>query len=251
MARKVKKIVVGNWKMNPTTLSEAQKIISSVKRGAKNMTKTQVVICPPTVFAGKFGSFPSGQFFLGAQNVFYETLGSYTGETSAPELSEMKISHVILGHSERRKMGETDEVVNRKVKAAVTAGLSAIICVGELERDQHGDYLEFIKNQVTMAMREVNNKFLNKIIIAYEPVWLIGAKEAMSPQDVQETTLYIKKILRELYGPLGDDVRVIYGASVAPESAKDIMHGGFVDGLLVGRDSLDPKKFVEIIRVVN
>lgn len=249
--KKVKKLVVGNWKMNPTSLAEAKKLAADVKKGSKSSSKTQIVICPPVIFSPRMQNIPSVSLCLGAQDAFYETSGPHTGEISVSQMSEFKISHVVVGHSERRKMGESDEIINKKVKAVVGEGMTAIVCVGENERDNDGKYLEIIRNQIVLALNDVNRKLLDHVVVAYEPVWLIGGRKAMAPQDAQETVLYVRRVLREMFGALSGSIRIIYGASVAPDSAGLIVHGGFIQGLLVGRDSLDAKKFLEIIKAVD
>lgn len=251
MAKKQKKLIVGNWKMNPVSITEAKSLAVGVKRSMKNVKKTNVVLCPPFVYLSLLSSIPTNTLFLGAQNAHAEEFGSFTGEVSFNSLSQFKVSFVIIGHSERRKMGETDEIVNQKVRSVVTDGMAAIICVGESTRDHNGDYLGFIKNQILSALKDVPKKLLNHVVVAYEPIWAIGAKEAMTPRDLHEMSIYIKKVLKDYAGTLADDIRILYGGSVDRVNADSLVRDGNVSGLLIGRQSLKAKDFVEIIKLID
>lgn len=249
--KKPKKLVVGNWKTNPMTLAEARALVNGVKRTMKTIKKTQAVFCPPFVYLSSLSGAVSANTFLGAQNAFPEPFGSYTGEVSFAQLPQFGVTHVIIGHSERRVRGETDEMINKKVKAVTSEGMTAIVCVGESTRDTQGDYFSFIRTQLMAALREVNKKAVTNIVVAYEPVWAIGAATAMTPQDLHEMSIYIKKVLREVFGVLADDIAILYGGAVTAENAADIVRDGFVQGLLVGRESLKVPNFSDIIRAVE
>lgn len=237
--------------MNPESLAEAKKIATDIKRGTRAVRKTQIVLCPPYIYLSSLAHFPTTALFLGAQNAFHEPLGSFTGEVSFSQLNQFKVSHVILGHSERRARGETNEMVNKKLRAVVGDGMTAVLCVGESVRDTHGEYLSFIRSQVIECLRDVSKKSLDHIVIAYEPIWAIGGRDALNPQDVQEMSIFIKKTLREVFGPLGDVIRILYGGAVNEDNALEIVRDGFVHGLLIGRESLKPKSFLEIIKAVD
>ena len=249
--KKAKKLVVGNWKMNPLDLDDAKRLASGVKRAMKTVRKTNVVLCPPFVYLSPLVKIPSGALSLGVQNVNHEMLGSFTGEVSYAQVSEFKVDYVIVGHSERRKMGEDDELINKKVRSTVSSGMNAIVCVGESVRDHNGEYFTFIKDQITKALKDVSKKSISQVVIAYEPVWAIGAREAMNARDLMEMSIYIKKVLKDLYGILADSVRVIYGGSVDKTNAGDLVKDGNVSGLLVGRQSLDLNDFIKIIKSVD
>ncbi len=249
--KKQKKLIVGNWKMNPTMLDEAKEIVSGLKKGIKDIKKTQIVLCPPFIYLQQFSSNLKAPLFLGAQNANHEMLGSFTGEVSYAELSDMDVKFVILGHSERRKAGETDEVINKKVKSVVNSKMTAILCIGESSRDEHGDFYAVIKHQIHTDLKDVSKKVLDNVVIAYEPVWAIGAKEAMSPVDLHEMTIYIKKVLHDMFGDLSSGIRVIYGGSVNKFNTELLIKEGNVSGLLVGRESLRPADFIETIKIVE
>lgn len=249
--KKPKKLVVGNWKMNPVSLEEARKIASGVKRSMKNIKRTDVVLCPPFVYLSPLSNISKGSLFLGAQNAHSETTGPFTGEVGHMELPQFKVKFVIVGHSERRKMGETDEVINKKVQSVVSLGMTAVVCVGEESRDANGDYLDVIKQQIQKALKDVPKKSFGNIVIAYEPIWAIGAKSAMTPIELHEMSIFIKKVLKDTYSIMGEGVRVIYGGSVDRINAESLVKDGNVSGLLVGRQSLEPKDFIEIIKLVD
>ncbi len=249
--KKQKKLIVGNWKMNPVEVEDAKDIVSAVKRSAAKLKKAQVVVCPPFVYTSLFTKSKGTNFFLGAQNANSETSGSYTGEVSFSMLYQLGVRFVIVGHSERRKMGETDEVVNNKVKSVVNGGMTAIVCIGESNRDHNGDYLELIRKQIHIALTDVPKKLLPQVVIAYEPVWAIGATSAMSPRDLHEMYIYIKKVLNDMFSIASDDVRILYGGSVDSVNAEELMKEGNVSGFLIGRQSLAPKDFIEIMKLVD
>ena len=249
--KKQKKLVVGNWKMNPQDLDEAKEIASSVKRAMKGVKKTDVVLCPPFVYISALSSVSTGSLYLGAQNANSETVGSFTGEVSYSELYQFGVRFVIVGHSERRKMGESDELVNKKVKAVVGGGMKAIVCVGESERDQNGDFYSLVKHQIVSALKDISKKSADRIVIAYEPIWAVGAKEAMTPAGLHEMSIFIRKVLSDLYGPFSDDIKVLYGGDADVFNSEKLVRDGNVSGLLIGRESLRSKDFIEIIKSVD
>ncbi len=249
--KKPKKLIVGNWKMNPVSLEEARKIAGSVKRAMKKVKRTDVVLCPPFVYLAPLSTTAKGSLYLGAQNAHSETTGPFTGEVGHMELPQFKVKFVIVGHSERRKMGETDDIVNKKVQSIVSLGMTAVICVGEAVRDANGEYLDFIKEQVQKALKDVPKKSFGNIVIAYEPLWAIGAKQAITPIELHEMSIFIKKVLKDTYSIVGEGVRVLYGGSVDRVNAGSLVKEGNVSGLLVGRQSLEPKDFTEIINLVD
>ena len=247
---KKKYIIAGNWKMNPQTLEEAKRIATQVKKVAIKTKKIETVACPPFVYSNLI-KVDDG-FSLGAQDVYFEQAGSFTGEVSAEMLKSIGAKYVIVGHAERRKMGDTDEVVAQKLNAAVGAGIQPILCVGEKERDQNGDYLGVLKNQIVTSLGKLARKDVKQLVVAYEPLWAIGATSAMTPADVHETALFIKKVLSDTYGQeYALQVKILYGGSVTFKNAKDIVALGQVDGLLVGRESVNPEGFNLILKEID
>ncbi len=250
---KRKKLVVGNWKMNPQSIEEARKIFKGIKRIVGNVKNVDVVVCPPFTHIQVL-SKASGNVFVGAQDVFWEENGSFTGEVSVQMLTDIGCSYVIVGHSERRAMGETNEMVSKKVESALGKGLKVVLCVGEKERDPNGEYLEFLKNQIKESLSLTQKRFLPNVVVAYEPIWAIGKNysNAMNGNSMQEISIFIKKTLADLYGKdESEKTLILYGGSVAPINAEELITYGQVDGFLVGRQSLEAGSFGDIIKIVS
>ncbi len=248
---KTKKIIIGNWKMNPARVEDAEKLLSSVAKGMPSLKKTEVVVCPPFLYLEKLKKI-SKKISLGAQDVFWENEGAFTGEVSGVMLDNIAVKCVIVGHSERRALGETNEVINRKIKGSLGAGLVPILCVGESTRDESHSYFNFVKTQIEECLDGVKKASISKVIIAYEPVWAISStvdRHDATPVDCREMVIFIRKILSDKFGPEASSVRIIYGGSVNEKDAGDFLKDGAVEGLLVGRASLDPVKFTEIIKI--
>ncbi len=250
MARTKRKfIIVGNWKMNPDTLEDAKKLRSAFEKKAKKSPNVTVVLCPPASFLPEISKSITA-LHIGAQDVDSRPRGAFTGSISARQVHEAGAEYTIIGHSERRAAGDTNEVVAQKVGQALEAGLRVIICVGEKERDTQGKYLRDIREQIAAFMVSMDKSKLRWITIAYEPVWAIGKSYnvALSPADIHEMCIYIKKTVAETAGKdLALKTHVLYGGSVDFENAKKILADGAVDGLLVGRQSLDVENFSNII----
>lgn len=237
--------------MNVAIVPEAKKIVSQVKKKTTKLRNVEIVFCPPFIYLQALAGMVKGKWKLGAQNVFGEESGSYTGEVSGVQLRQFGVSYIILGHSERRNMGETDEMVNKKIISVLRARMVPVVCIGESVRNDHGEHLEFIKNQISKTFAGISKGSISDVVIAYEPIWAIGAKEAMVPRDIHEMTIYIKKCLREMFGLYASGVQVLYGGAVNPRNTSEIIRDGFVDGLLVGRDSIEAENFIEIIKEVD
>lgn len=239
--------------MNPGSLLEAKDIVAKVKRGAKGFSKTKVVLCPPSLYLSEVQkSLKDTRLAVGVQNIFTEESGSYTGEVSAKQAASCGTTYAIVGHSERRQMGETDAMVSKKAILAIRTGLVAIVCVGEAERDTHGKYLAFLKEQIAQSLSSLSMSELKKLVIAYEPIWEIGAVTAMSAGQIHETGIYIRKVLSDIYDPaIASKIPVLYGGSVNTGNCQAILSEGEVDGLLIGRESLVPADFIAITKIAN
>lgn len=247
----MKKLIVGNWKMYPIRAKDAHERFLAIRKTALKLRNVQTVVCPPFVYLGSLSKVAKGhRCTLGAQNAWTEPEGAYTGEVSPLMLKSLDIGHVIIGHSERRALGETDELVRKKILSVIRAGLTAIVCVGERERDPDGNYLKLIGAQVTSAFQGISKKELGNMVIAYEPIWAIGknALRAASPDDALEVSILIRKTLSELYGQVGFGIPLLYGGSVDALNAKDFLMKSQVQGLLVGRASLDPEVFGAVLQ---
>lgn len=248
-------IVAANWKTNPDTLARAKKILDPLKRLAPKLVNVSLAIYPPVPFIAPLKASYSGKkIIFGAQDASTEASGSHTGEVSLSMLASVGATSVIVGHSERRAKGETNEVVQQKLKAVLQSSLSVILCIGERERDNGGKYLEFLQEELQTALRGVDAKSLRKVTIAYEPVFAIGksAADALSPHGIHETVLFIRRILSELYDrDSAFKVPILYGGSVEASNAGSILHGGEVQGFLVGHASLVTEEFKEILLTAN
>lgn len=249
-----KKLIVGNWKMNPLTIKEAKKIFNNFKKQKHQTKNITTVFCPPSLFLQELKkSYTGSKIFFGAQNTFWEKEGSRTGEISPDMIKEAGVNFVIIGHSERRALGENNEMVAQKVKTALKIGLHVILCIGEPERDEHGNHLRFIDEELRESLRGVGRQLVKKLNIAYEPIWAIGkGNNAMSPEDLHRMSLYVRKKLFGIYGrKIAGEIPILYGGSVNSDNAKDIVYDGDVQGLLIGRASLNPYEFSKIIDSVS
>jgi len=245
----VKKIIISNWKMNHMTQKESDKIFSQTFAFAKNNKKSILVVCPPFVFLSGF-KFKSNKIFLGAQDVSAFLDGAHTGEVSVKMLTDKKVSYVIVGHSEKRSSGDTNESVNQKIILSLKNKMNVVLCVGEKERDHNGFYLSFIKKQLHECLAAVSKSQIKSIVIAYEPIWAIGADASRTAEvsEFVEMSIFIKKIISDMYDvKTAHDISILYGGSVHPENALSFLKEGGAAGLLVGRDSLNIKKFSKII----
>ncbi len=253
--RKKKKryIVVANWKMNPATLLEAKKIFKETVKIAQNLSKTILFVAPPSLFLSHL-STTSKKVHIASQGGFLEETGQYTGGVSMFMAKNAGAKSVILGHSEERFRGETNESVSKKINAALLLGMKPIVCIGELTRDTNGDYLRFLETQIHQTFARLSPMQVMETVVAYEPVWAIGtaSKGAMDPRDLHETILYIRKIFRAKFGAdVGESIVILYGGSVDEGNASSLIEQGMVQGFLVGRTSLDHKKFVQVLRAVD
>jgi triosephosphate isomerase len=250
-----KKIIVANWKMNPETLEKAKYIFGAAKRMMRDMEHTNVIVCPPNLYVLPLAGKNPENFSVGVQNIFYELKEThFTGEVSARMAREAGAEYAIIGHSERRAFGETDEIVNKKVVAALKNKLSVILCVGERERDANGQFLPFIQSELQGALKDLPVQALKKIMIAYEPVWAIGKseEEAMSPEDFHQMSIFIRKVLSDMFGQReAASVPILYGGSVGPHNAADFITKGMAQGLLVGHESLYPEDFQQVVEIVD
>lgn len=248
MARQ--KFVCGNWKMHKT-VAEAAALVQELAAGLAGDARVQVAVAPTfTALAAAGAALKGTPIELAAQDVHWEVQGAFTGEVSAPMLADVGCRHVIVGHSERRQFfGETDETVRKKVGAVLAAGLSPIVCVGELLAEREaGRTLEVVGRQVRGGLAGLGAEQLARVTVAYEPVWAIGTGKTATTAQAQEVHAAIRAILRELGGAVADDIRIQYGGSVKPENAAELMSQPDVDGALVGGASLKAKDFLAIVK---
>jgi triosephosphate isomerase len=250
-----KKIVAANWKMNMTQ-AESERFVESLLLDLGDIREVEVIIIPPFTAIAKVTQLleKAQNIKVGAQNMHWQPNGPFTGEISAALLRDLFVHYVVLGHSERRTLfGETDEIVNRKVRAALEATLRPIVCVGEtlVQRDK-GHVEKILSNQLKGSLDGFGEKELQEIVIAYEPVWAIGTGRVATPAQAQEVHAFIRETLAKLSDQaIADKVRIQYGGSVKPENARELMTQPDIDGALVGGASLDPRSFAEIVKAAR
>jgi len=244
-------LIAGNWKMNKTP-AEARELILALKEKFKKINTAKIVICPPfTSLASVQSTLNGSNISLGAQNVHWENEGAFTGEVSPRMLLTMGCQYVIIGHSERRTFfQETDEMVNMKLKAALKESLAPIVCIGETWQEREAVKTEeVIERQLKAALKGVPLEDVEKVVIAYEPVWAIGTGKNATPKQANEIHAFIREKLASMYNKdTAQKMYIIYGGSVTPESADDLIEMPEINGFLVGGASLDPEAFEKIVR---
>ncbi len=245
-------IIAANWKMNKLS-HEARELAREVVEGTRELRSLDIVLIPPfTALAAVRPLLNGTHLSLGAQDCFWEVGGAFTGEVSPPMLVDSGCCFVLVGHSERRGlMGETDQMINRKLKAALASGLKAILCIGErLEEMDSGKTLEVLKHQLTLALGGLEVQALSDLVIAYEPVWAIGTGRAASAEQAEEAHSFIRGLIGERYGrERAENLRIQYGGSVTPENIASFISQPDVDGALVGGASLKASVFVDLLRI--
>ena len=245
-----KKLIAGNWKMNKTT-SDAVALVQETVTLIGKQTDVDVVVCPPfTALESVAKAIDGSALKLGAQNMHFEASGAFTGEISAPMLRAFFATHVILGHSERRTyFGENDELINKKVLAALRNQLRPILCVGEsLAEREGGSTLKVVQTQTERCLEGVSKDQAPTVIIAYEPVWAIGTGKVATTAQAQEVHAFIRGLLTKLFGePAAQKVRILYGGSMKPANAPELLAQKDIDGGLIGGASLEVRSFVDLV----
>jgi triosephosphate isomerase len=245
-----KKIIAGNWKMNKTS-ADGVALVTEIVAAVGKQSDVEVVVCPPFTAVEAVGKALEGSDVkLGAQNMHFEASGAFTGEVSAPMLRAIFATHVILGHSERRSyFGETDEIVNKKLLAALKNQLKPIFCVGEtLAEREGGDTLKVVQRQVERGLEGVNKEQAAGIVVAYEPVWAIGTGKVATTEQAQEVHAFIRGLLVKLFGEaVAQKVRILYGGSMKPSNAPELLAQKDIDGGLIGGAALEARSFLELV----
>ena len=253
----MKKIIIGNWKLNLDHL-EAIQLLQKINYSLPESIEDNIEI----VLSPSFTSIRSLQTVissdklkikLSSQNVSQYSSGAYTGEISAAQLKKLEIEYAIVGHSERRTLfNEVDSVVNDKINRLIDSDIVPIFCFGEsIDERKSGTYLNFIENQINEGLKGLRKDKVNKLVVAYEPIWAIGTGEVASLENIVEVLNYVKNIIKKKPFFNEDNIKFIYGGSVSPDNAEDILNSKIVDGALVGGASLDASKFIEIIKAVE
>ncbi|MDD5618470.1 MAG: triose-phosphate isomerase [Candidatus Omnitrophica bacterium] len=247
----MKNLIVANWKMNPGTVKDAENLFDSLKKEIKEVKEVEAVVCPPFVYLSGLKS-KADNVKIGGQNCFWEEKGAYTGEVSFLMLKDLGCSYVIVGHSERRKyFSETNETVNKKIKAVLKTGLNPIFCIGETQEERSAGKTEAIlKQQIISGLGGIkDNEVSNGLAIAYEPVWAIGTGNPCDTAEAKKVKDFILGLISEVYGEaVSKKIRILYGGSVNGKNARSYIKEAELQGLLVGGASLDAEEFAEIVR---
>ncbi len=243
-------ILAGNWKMYKNT-QEAKSLVEGLSQRLGKLSDREVVVCPPfTSLAIAAESIKGSSLKLGAQNMYWEDKGAFTGEIAPGMLKDTGCTYVIIGHSERRQyFGETDATVNKKMKKAFQAGLLPIVCIGETlaERESNKTF-QVLERQIRDGASGLSAEEAKKLVVAYEPVWAIGTGKTATPQQAEEAHKFIRQKLAEIYAPaIAEEIRILYGGSVKPENSKELMGQADIDGALVGGASLEAESFSKIV----
>lgn len=245
-----KKIIAGNWKLN-NDINESQKLVSGIISGLGSDDRCEVILCPSFTSLSEVNSLiKNTRIKLGAQNMFYEDSGAFTGEISASMLKSVGCEYVILGHSERRTIfGETDETINMKIRKAINSGLKVIFCIGEtLSQRENGTTNDIVKSQILKGLNGITKEEMKSIIIAYEPIWAIGTGRTATPAQAQEVHAFIRELILEMYSEkVADELVIQYGGSVKPDNARELLSQTDIDGALVGGACLKADSFLRII----
>ena len=245
-----KPILVANWKNHPGSLNEARTLLKQLSRNSKLYKKLAFFIAPPFTYfesvSERLGNFGK----LASQNISSLPPGTYTGQITSDILKSFGVKLAIIGHSERRRFGETSEHIAKKVKVALRSGMAALVCVGEISRDRDGEHFEFLREELKGSLAGLNRKTdVSKLAVAYEPVWAIGkrATDAIEPADLKQSVIFIRKVLTDMFGrPAAERVPILYGGSVEPANAGILFSETSIRGFLVGHASLNAKTFKEI-----
>lgn len=250
----MKKILIANWKANPSTLHEAAELARKIELAASAHRNVEVVVAPPFPYLATVASVLK-RAKLGSQDAFWEDAGPYTGEVSWRQLKSLKVGHVIVGHSERRIfLGETDEMINQKIRALLEHGLAPVLCVGERERIER-EMSEAVAHQIGAALAGVKKNLIKNLMIAYEPVWAISTMPGSRPDtpgNAFQANVYIRKIVSGLFGRItGERVRIIYGGSVNAQNVSSFLTDAHMQGALVGSASLDAENFACILKAAS
>ncbi|MFW5802536.1 MAG: triose-phosphate isomerase [Verrucomicrobiota bacterium] len=246
-------LIAGNWKMNKTP-KEAAQLAKELRDAVPADSSVEVLACPPfTSIQAVQETLQGSAIAVGAQNVHWAESGAFTGEISAPMLAEMGVKHVIIGHSERRQyFGETDATVNQRLKAALEAGLVPLVCIGEtLDQRDAGQVESVIRDQVTEDFADVTAEQMATTVVAYEPVWAIGTGRTATPEQAQEVHALIRQLLRNAFGEVAEAVRILYGGSMKPDNAAELLACGDIDGGLIGGASLKADDFAAIVKAAT
>jgi triosephosphate isomerase len=244
-------ILVCNWKTNPATFAEARKLFDATSKAANEQRTISVVVAPPALYLRDLARGYRGKISFASQGARAEDSGAFTSELSLAQCKDSRASYAIVGHAERRAKGETNEETSAQIQRALALGLSPILCVGERARTADGQHYAFVKEQLRSAVAGLKPTQIKKCVIAYEPVWAIGAAKPMTPRDMHEMSIFIRKVLVDMLGTVAMDIRILYGGAIDVTSAPSMMKEGDVHGLLIGRASAETHSISQLIHTIG
>ena len=247
----MKVLVVANWKMNPGTAREAKQLFDATKKSAEK-SKATLVVAPPAIFLRELSSSYRGKkIAFASQDAAAATGGAQTGKISLTQAKDARATFALVGHSETRAAGKSDDDTREEVAAALQLRMTPILCVGELSRNSSGDHFLRVREQLTIGLADVPVGKLTKVLIAYEPVWAIGGEETMSPRDMHEMAIFIRKVVVDHFSPAGHAMKILYGGSANEKNTLPMLKDGDVDGLLVGHVSIDKERFAALLATIG
>ncbi len=248
----MKVIVVANWKMKPPTFKDAKRLFDATKKTAEKCPNVSLIVAPPALYLRELASNYRGKrISFAIQNAHAEAIGAFTGEISLAQARDAGAEYALVGHSERRAMGETSEETGKKVSASLAQKMTPILCVGETKRESSGEHLNIVGEQLRAGLADVAPAKISKVIIGYEPVWAIGGETTMSPRDMHSMAIFIRKTIVGIYGDIGHSMKILYGASVGEKNALAMLKEGDVRGFIVGHVSTNAERFTQLLKVLQ
>lgn len=230
-------------------MREAKKLFDATRKVAESLKNVSLIVAPPSIFLRELSSTYKGKrIALAGQNGNAESVGAFTGDTSIVQLKNAKASYLIVGHSERRAAGETNDDTRKKIAVALAQKLTPVVCVGEKEREENGSHFAFIREELRAAFADVAPNAVHKVIVGYEPIWAIGGEKSMNPREMHEMAIFIRKTLVETHGEAALKVKILYGGSVNEQNARPMLEGGDVLGFVIGHVSVDAPRFEKLLR---
>ena len=238
--------------MNPASFKEAKKLFDATKKAAEKTKNSFVIVAAPAIFLRALSlGYHGKKISFAVQNAHFDSAGARTGELSLAQAKDAKASYVLIGHAERRGMGETDDDVRKKTAAALALKMTPIVCVGEKERGHDGEHYDIVRAQLRAALADVALGKIGSVIITYEPLWTIGKETAMSPHEMHQMAIFIRKTVVDLYGEAGHSIKILYGGSVDGKNAAAMLSQGDVRGFLVGRASINAVEFAALLQAIE
>jgi triosephosphate isomerase (TIM) len=248
----MKTILVANWKMNPASFKEARKLFEATKKAMQACPNVSLIIAPPAIYLhGLSANYKGKRISFAVQNAHAEAKGAQTGEISIAQARDAGADYALVGHSERRAMGETNDDTRKKVSAALSLKMTPILCIGETSRLSSGEHFNTIAEQLLAGIQDVPPAKISKVIIAYEPVWAIGGETTMSPRDMHTMSIFIRKTIVGVYGDIGHKIRILYGAAVGEKNAAAMIREGDVRGFIVGHVSTNAERFTALLQLLQ